>query len=68
MGQSLEKDFLKCFSLTGSKCSYRADLLIVCTTLAVPKIARTKLKTSKIRHIFIHVADLKTFYLLIRKF
>ena len=52
MGQSLEKDFLNCFSLTESECPYRADFLIVCTILAVPKTALTKRKTSKIRHIF----------------
>ena len=68
MGQSLEIDFLNSFSLTGCKWPYRADLLIVCTTLAVPKTALTKRKTSNIRHIFYHVVDLKTFYLMIRKF
>ena len=49
MGQSLEKDSVKYFSLIGSKCSYRGYLLIVCTPLAVPKTAPIKRKTSKIR-------------------
>ena len=52
MGQSLGKDFLNCFSLIGSEYPYRADFLIVCTTLAVPMTALTKRKASKIRHIF----------------
>ena len=64
MSQSLEKDSLHCFSFTGSKCPYRADLLIVCTTMAVPKTALTMRKASKIRHIFQHVNDPKTLYLI----
>ena len=52
MGQSLEKDSVKCFSYIGSKCPYREYLLAVCTTLAVLNTASTKRKTSKIRYIF----------------
>ena len=52
MGQSLEKDHLKCFSLTGSKCPYREYLIIVCRTLAVPKTAPIKRKASKSIYIF----------------
>ena len=52
MGQSLEKGSVKCFSLIGNKCPYRENLLIVCTTLAVPKTEPINRKTSKIRNIF----------------
>ena len=38
----LQKDFLKCFSLIGCKCSYKGYLFMVCTTLAVPKTAFIK--------------------------
>ena len=48
MGQSLEKDPLKCLSLIRSKCSYRGDLLIICTILAGPKTALNERKISKI--------------------
>ena len=47
MGQSLEKDFIKCFSLIGSKCPYREHLLIVFTTLAIPKTALNQAKDFK---------------------
>ena len=52
MGQSLEKATVKCFSLKGGKCPYREYLLIICTTLAVPKTAPIERKASKIRHSF----------------
>ena len=43
---------IQCFSYIESKCPYREYLLTVCTTLAVPKTAPIKRKTSKIRYIF----------------
>ena len=52
MGQSLEMDSMKCFSLIGNKCLYRENLLIVLTTLAAPKTAPIKRQFSKIRYIF----------------
>ena len=61
MGQSLEKDSIKCFCLIGCKCPYRENLLIVFTTLAVPKTAPMKRKTSKIRYIFFNMLLIDNF-------
>ena len=49
MGQLLEKDSIICFFLIGSKCPYKENLPIVCSTLAVPKTAPVKRKASKNR-------------------
>ena len=68
MDQSPQKDYLKCFSLIESHCTNKDYLFMVCTTLAAPKIAPNKRKTSKIRYIFYHVVDLPTLYLIIQKF